>query len=303
MRLIGHLPDQTQADRFGDYLLVQGIKTDVEPDDSGRWAIWVHDEDQLELAGQHLKQFRNNPEAAAFQKAPGLAHKMRSMQEKEAEDEEKRHFDRRRLLYPVGGRSHVIPVTFILIGISLVVGILTALGDNMKMVAPLLISEYVSGPGILQRLGQLDQVYSGQVWRLLTPIFLHFGIIHLAFNMLWLYDLGGMIESRQGSGRLLQFVIVAGVFSNLAEYLLGSPNPLFGGMSGVVYGLLGYVWLRGKFDLTSGLYLHPQIVVLMIVWFFLCWSGFIGNIANYAHTFGLLIGMAWGYLSAQMVRG
>jgi len=73
-------------------------------------------------------------------------------------------------------------------------------------------------------------------------------------------------------------------------------------MSGVIYGLLGYVWLRGKFDPGSGLYLHPSTVTMMIIWFFLCLTGIVGSIANVTHAVGLGMGMAWGYLSSLRFR-
>jgi GlpG protein len=73
-------------------------------------------------------------------------------------------------------------------------------------------------------------------------------------------------------------------------------------MSGVVYGLLGYVWIRGKFDPASGLYLHPYNVIMMLVWFFACLLHLIPNIANTTHAVGLGIGIAWGYLSSLRYR-
>jgi GlpG protein len=93
-----------------------------------------------------------------------------------------------------------------------------------------------------------------------------------------------------------------GACSNLAQFYVGHNNPVFGGMSGVIYGLLGYVWLRGKFDPGSGLYLHSSTVTMMIVWFFFCYTGFVGRIANTAHAVGLGMGLAWGYLSSLRHR-
>jgi GlpG protein len=153
----------------------------------------------------------------------------------------------------------------------------------------------------------LSQIEHGQVWRLVTPIFLHLGILHLVFNLLMLYDLGGLIEARRGWVRLLLFVLVLAVTSNVAQYYYGHvrwdgwvpwprPSPLFGGMSGVLYGLFGYAWMKGRFEPDSGLELNSQTVVLMLVWFFLCLTGVIGGIANMAHGAGLLVGIVMGYL-------
>jgi GlpG protein len=90
------------------------------------------------------------------------------------------------------------------------------------------------------------------------------------------------------------------VISNLAQYL--GKGPLFGGMSGVVYGLLGYVWMKGKNDPASGLFLHPQTVTMMLLWFFLGFTPVLPNIANITHGAGLFLGCAWGYLSSLWVN-
>ena len=132
----------------------------------------------------------------------------------------------------------------------------------------------------------------------MTPIFIHFGILHLLFNMMWLYQLGSLIEARQGSGQLLVIVIATGIFSNLAQYLMDGPQ--FGGMSGVVYALAGYVWMRGKYDRASGLFLHQQSVTILLVWLVVCFTNVLGPVANYAHLGGLVSGMAIGRVSAYL---
>jgi GlpG protein len=87
-------------------------------------------------------------------------------------------------------------------------------------------------------------------------------------------------------------VFVIGIPSNLAQYMMA--GPWFGGMSGVVYGLFGYVWMKGKYSPHEGMALHPQTVFYMIAWFVLCFTGWVGSIANSAHAVGLLMGMAFG---------
>jgi GlpG protein len=143
----------------------------------------------------------------------------------------------------------------------------------------------------------LPEVRRGEIWRLFTPMFLHFNVLHILFNMLWLRDLGSMIEARKGSWFFLLLTLVLAGTSNVGQYLWDGPH--FGGMSGVVYGLLGYIWMQGKFNPASKLSLEPQTVTLMIVWFFLCMTGLVGNIANMAHGVGLAVGVAWGFLDAR----
>jgi GlpG protein len=94
-------------------------------------------------------------------------------------------------------------------------------------------------------------------------------------------------------------VLVIAAASNMGQFLMS--GPLFGGMSGVVYGLLGYTWIRGKYDPSSGLFVHPQTVTLMIVWFFVCLVGLVGHVANTAHGVGFAVGITWGFISAKIV--
>jgi membrane associated rhomboid family serine protease len=179
------------------------------------------------------------------------------------------------------------PLTVALAAVSVVVSAASRLGSSLYVLTPFLIAT----PGSRG----LADVQSGEAWRLLTPIFIHFGILHLVFNMMWLWDLGGLLERRRGTGRFGVFVVVVGVASNLAQYLVVG-SPFFGGMSGVVYGLLGYIWMQGKYNPRFGYVLHKHIVTMMLIWYVLCWTGLLGPIANWAHTAGLAIGVAWGFL-------
>jgi GlpG protein len=150
----------------------------------------------------------------------------------------------------------------------------------------------------------LTEIFQGEVWRLFTPVLVHGSWLHLLLNMMWMLDLGSMIEGRQGTGRVGLLVVVIAVMSNLGQYFL-TGSPLFYGMSGVVYGLLGYVWMKGKFDPGSGLFLHPHTVAMMLIWFVLCMTPWIPRIANGAHAVGLGLGVLWGYLASlkSMRRG
>lgn len=158
-------------------------------------------------------------------------------------------------------------------------------------IKPLLLTDVFPETGI-------RAVTDGDVWRLWTPLFLHFGIAHIAFNMLWMWQLGGPLERRLGIPELLILIAVVGLLSNLAQYYF-DPASLFGGMSGVVYALLGYFWMQGRFNPRFGMALRRPIVVMMLIWFVVCWVGLVGNIANMAHTAGLLLGVIWGFASAS----
>ena len=133
------------------------------------------------------------------------------------------------------------------------------------------------------------EVIHGQVWRLITPIFLHMSFMHILFNMLWFRDLGNLIEHSFGKNFLLIFVLVTGLVSNIMQYLVSGPQ--FGGMSGVLYSMLGFVWVHKKLNPDFEFSLPRFDIGMMIGWFFLCLTGTLGPIANTAHGAGLVAGM------------
>jgi GlpG protein len=292
--MIGHLPDEASARTFGDYLLVQGMENQLEHDGGQGWAVWIRDEDKLAAAGAALAEFTRNPKDPRYQAQGRSAGQVRAQAEKDQVAYEKRLKSRRHLFRPLTEYGFGL-VTFILIAFSVAVFVLSSFGRELEPIAGLFITDWMNNPDWRN----LPEIHQGQLWRLVTPIFIHFGPLHILFNLLWLGDLGSMIEGRQSSWVLLALTLVIGAGSNLAEFFMSSPN--FGGMSGVVYGLLGYIWIRGKFDPGSGLFLHPSTVTMMLVWFVVCWTG-IMHIANFAHTAGLLMGVAWGYLSSLRYR-
>ena len=178
--------------------------------------------------------------------------------------------------------------TVAFIALSVLASLTSALGSGVP--APLLIND-PDAPFFAS-------VAGGEVWRLVTPMFVHFGILHILFNSMWLWDLGRALELRKGATFLVLFVVGTGTASNLAQYVIAQ-NPLFGGLSGVVYALLGYFWIQGRINPSFGMALHQSTVIMMLAWYVLCWTGLVGPIANWAHTAGLLLGMAWGFLNGS----
>ncbi|MFC1672383.1 rhomboid family intramembrane serine protease, partial [Planctomycetota bacterium] len=283
MRLAGVLEDGTRAHEFGDFLYGEGIESQIDRNTDGLWEIWILDEDHLDSAKLLLVKFSEFPDDPAF------AQGARDGREKLTRDQEAHQPTRGRvvdssIVFSRPGATPYGVLTVTLIAISVAVSIMSGMGSNESVVQKLLITEYEKdGEGILYH-ASFPEIRAGQVWRLFTPMFLHFGIIHILFNMLWLRDLGNMIEAHKGRWLLLAFVLVTAAVSNVAQFFVS--GPLFGGMSGVVYGLLGYVWMQGKFNPSSRLRLQKQVVTMMIIWFFVCLSGIMGPIANTAHGVG-----------------
>jgi GlpG protein len=144
-------------------------------------------------------------------------------------------------------------------------------------------------------------ILAGEIWRLLTPAFIHFGFFHFLFNSLWVWDLGRRLELGLGRLHYLAFFVVTAIAANLAQYLWGGSG-LFGGMSGVVYALVGYIWVR-QYLAPHPLFAVPKgILLFMLAWLLLCMSGLVdyfigGSVANAAHLGGLAAGAVWALVS------
>ena len=294
MRQIGSFPNEAQARFFTDYLLSRDIRSQLEPEADRSWSIWIRDEDQITAAEEALKRFQANPMSEEFQKAPEEAARAR---QKEAEDlakYRKRIRSSRSLFVKFGGYGIGI-LTFLLMLVCFYVAVFSKLGDNDEWLRAWHISDATNYPGAF-----LPEVRAGEFWRLFTPIFIHYGVIHLVFNMLWFYQLGSMIEARQNSLFLFVFIAVSAALSNVGQYVITHHGSNFGGMSGVIYALAGYIWIRGKYDRGSGLFLDKRTVAYLLIWLVVCFTGVVGPVANAAHFFGLIVGMAWGGAAAFM---
>ena len=130
-----------------------------------------------------------------------------------------------------------------------------------------------------------------EFWRLLSPIFLHFSVAHLAFNSLWIYILGTRIEDIEGYKKLIFLILFSGILSNLAESV-ASGAIIFGGLSGCVYALLGFCYIREFIQ---------KRYAFMIVWLALGYLDILnlfgfGKIANTAHLTGLICGISFALI-------
>jgi GlpG protein len=277
MRIIGYVKNEASARTLGDYLTSLDIRNQVESDEEG-WAVWIHSEDQLDTGREALKSYLQNPDDPKYKEAARKAAAVESKERREKAKFEKRFRTRDQIF----SSSNRCPITIALIVISVIV---TAAANLPASPVHWLLMTDLLGGGLME-------IQHGQFWRLLTPIFIHSGILHLFFDMYWLFILGSMIETRKGPLTLLLLVVIIGIGSNLGQYYWFDAASI--GMSGVGYGLFGYIWLRGNTDPTSGFYLQPSTVWVMLIWFFLCWFGMVGDIANGAHTVGLMMGMLWG---------
>lgn len=143
--------------------------------------------------------------------------------------------------------------------------------------------------------------FLAEPWRLLGPAFFHFSWLHIVFNTMWWWQLGGSIEETLGKGTLINLLLVSAIFSNLGQFIVSGAN--FGGLSGVVYALVGFVWWYGYLVPEKGLSLSKPIIGFLLFWLLL---GFLDilpvNVANTAHLLGLISGCLLAVFSVKFSR-
>lgn len=173
-----------------------------------------------------------------------------------------------------------------------------------------LLLQKLQGGKVQQPLPPLfEKIRQGEVWRLFTPCLLHHDILHLIFNMIWLVVLGKQMGQRLTAPKYILFVLLVGVFSNTCQYLVSGAN--FLGFSGILCGMLAFIWVRQKKAPWEG-YPLPRSTILFMLYFILTMLGIqlisfylevahqvsiSPGIANTAHFAGAFSGALLGYFS------
>ncbi|KAA1261778.1 Rhomboid protease GlpG [Rubripirellula obstinata] len=298
------------------------------PQNSGPWNLWVRDEVDVDEAKSAYKDFLESPESPKFdvpladlpsRSNPGLARARQAdrRQEKDRVKSARRRAasrDLNQLDMPVGdvARQQSIPVVIGIIIISVVMSLSTnfskpranRLGTETLEQKIYRATSFVDRDLYRSEGGDsFASVRKGEVWRFVTPMFLHGDEFHLAFNMLWIFFLGSVIEKLHGSlffavlvtltqlgGMALQVGLPAEDW--VPQSLHGSPFVV--GASGAVYGLFGFLLVRPWVDGDYPINLVPINVVLMFVMLFAGILEFVPNVANGAHLGGLIAGLVLG---------
>ena len=279
MRKLCQTEDRARAGHIADGLRVVGIEAEIRGEASAP-SVWVLNHDEMDRARAWVEANAQGEVGAFAERAAKLR--------KAAARDEADHVQRQVSVAAgwQGAPGGMTPITMALIGGSVLIaamGYLGLAGDDTMW--SLTIDHY-------DVLVPLQRIREGEVWRLLTPMFLHFGVLHLVFNMMWMWRLGPQVESNHGSILMVALVVVSEVLGNLAQYAV--TGPAFGGMSGVVYALFGFVWMRAQYDRKHRYALSDVNALLMMGWFVVCATGFVGPIANLGHAGGLVVGLLFG---------
>ena len=312
MRFLAKINGQANAEKFVSYLVSRDISTQVEREtpDSPDWEVWVRNEDRLNDARTLFKEFEANPSdekyAAAVKDAEELLRKKRQKATSNAKlQKTSRDVFRRDL---VAGK--IPPVTMTLLILAVIVSLLTAFGDPApsNTLGKTMMQElsFVSRADFKTSEGDpAASLEKFELWRAITPIFIHLNVLHILFNGIMLVSLGRLAERLEGTLKFTILVLLVAVLSNLLQGLLPEDlmgNPFFGGLSGVVYGLFGFVWIKTMLNPNLGIALAPSVVIILLGWLFLNIANAFGdtNLANMAHLGGLLAGSALAFLQSQV---
>ena len=299
MRLIGEVGSSEDGLLLRAYLLQNGIDSKIDQERSGKFSVWIVDEDKLGLAADLIQKFHSQDDKSIYREA--VSHAKVIEQAKKAEQDKYIKNQRDPRTRWSNGHGSTI-VTSTLVGICVAIWVFEVLSPSMiNLIQGLLMIANPYQPGV----SLLDELLKFQIWRPFTPALLHFplleggrfqimGIMHILFNMMWLRQLGGLIELRHGGKYLFLMFLVFSALPNLLQYFVS--GPAFLGMSGVNYALLCFLWIRGKYDPKYGMKLNPGVIWFMMIWFV---YGFFGmGTANLVHLGGVLCGATWGYISS-----
>lgn len=150
------------------------------------------------------------------------------------------------------------------------------------------------------KLGIWYQIWMGEWWRPFTSALLHGNLVHLAFNLAWWLTFAPVVEIRLGLFRMLGLLALLAYVPMLAQFLVSNYHELGHGalgLSGVVYGLFGFLWAGRRRHADFADAVPPQVAQTMVGWFVACvvltWFQLL-PVANTAHGLGVLLGWLVG---------
>ena len=252
------------AQAFVDYMAARDISLQMMPEGDGQFALWLADSQHEAEVEAELKAFLSNPSASKYSAASWQVADSRHNQF---------HYASPSMMTMIKAKAG--PVTLSIMLLCCVIYALQLMGFGQALFTQLHFPAFE---------GQ-----KWQLWRWASHALLHFSITHIVFNLLWWWQLGGDIERRLGSGKLLQIFFISAVLSGVGQFYVEGAN--FGGLSGVVYALLGYLWVLGVRLPHLGLVLPNGLIGFMLVWLVLGFVIPFMNIANTAQLVGLLSGI------------
>lgn len=273
MMRITHFNNPRLAQAFVDYMATRGVTLHIEHEQT--YTIMLEDESKAAMVENELQQFVRDPMHPRYQDASWHAGNTASGLQ----------YQHSSILDNIRQRAGPLTMTIMLACIAVFI-LMQVIGDRAVMA-------WLAWPA--------DEAQDFQLWRWFSHALLHFSLLHILFNLLWWWYLGGAVEKRLGSGKLVVIALISALLSGWMQAKYS--GVWFGGLSGVVYALMGYAWLRGERDPESGIYLERGLMAFAILWLVIGYFGVFGlSIANAAHVTGLLVGLAMAFVDTRRVH-
>jgi GlpG protein len=149
--------------------------------------------------------------------------------------------------------------------------------------------------GNISPLFESAEIRRGQLWRFATSVLPHLDILHLAFNLYWLWALGTTVERVYGHFRTVLVLLLFATGAGSLDFAFAQGGV---GLSGVGYGLFGFLYVLSQHDERFKESLDKRTINLFVGWFFLCiltTAIHLLNVANVAHAAGAVLGSLLGY--------
>lgn len=326
---------ENHARRLVNFLTKEGIESRCEvsfdPQNGHmNYQIWIQDEDRIDEASAIFAEFEKDPTNRKFDAPEPEPEPEETVIDEPAEDKPTHRF-----------KTHLTHFLIFLCTLIFFLTYMQALDQKNKNAVDLLVPvqadlmyDLPSGKPYWQGFygwlvaklkgespvsveGPLfGKIREGEIWRLVTPCILHKDILHILFNMLWLWYLGRPIEQRIGPFRMLLFSLIVAALTNTLQYLMS--GPYFVGYSGVVMGLAGFIWMRERIAPWEGYPLNRSTILFLLIFVFAILGlqifsffietftkhAFAPNIANTAHIAGAIIGAILGrfHFFAQRIK-
>lgn len=284
MKKLTSREDRREAQFLRDALVGGDVPATLKLEADGGYGVWVDAHSDMPLAEELLAAFvadPRDPRIADLAARAGVTRRTRTAEEREAQ----RRTERAQVEQ---ARVHSAPaIGTVSLGLILLSCIVAYFSEMGTLHGDLFGFHW---PSISTR---------GEWWRLFLPVFYHNDLLHLVFNVLMVHRLGSAIEYHFRSRYLLLQALVFGVGGVLAEGFITRGSAM--GLSGVVYGLLGFVWVRGRLDPRSPIMPAQSVIIFMLFWMLLGFMDVV-SMANWAHAGGLVLGMLWGAVSAGFAR-
>lgn len=263
------------AKALSDYLHQHKIESHIQKEEDG-FHLMFDESSDIETAKRLITEFAENPNDDKFWTA--------SWNRNEVEDLSSEQTQAEPIISKVWQQTGIF--TRVLGGIILAIFIAQLAGYSRFLFLHLGFPE------------NLTQLNFSEIYRLVTPALMHGDATHLVLNLFWWVWLAGQLEKIKGASWLLNASLFTALAAHLSQYFMVSSS--FIGLSGVVYGLLGYAWLAGRLGRLPELKLPSGIIIMMLLWLVVGFAEVLNlRMANWAHLGGLLSGLLIALLEAK----